>query len=289
MSAKKEISNLLLKESFYFLKTDREIIIYSLLTFLSIGAVYSIFLILYIGIFILLPMNLDSLVIVGVVLFFALLTRIVLSFFTNFFANFFAVSILSTVYTRSHGGEHTLGTGLKVAKSNFRKILYWSFFDKFYLISIQIMNILRKPLAHPIKQYDYPILVDPVWSVMKYLIPSIMIIEHKSVFEAVHRAGKLSKENWRIHIGGILSGLPILMNILSFVPFVLLVVVFTYSVNLMILFLLSFIGIGFVIAFGSIRISLLSVYNVLCYQYAVTQKLPSETLHYHIDKAEQSR
>jgi hypothetical protein len=285
MVTNREISSVLLRDSKEILKKEKEIYMYMLLSMTCNLIVFG--LIYLLGIFLILEFSeyLNVYVVMGIFLMMKLNIPFILP---ELISNYFSVAITSTVYKNIYGGKHEFAEGLQTAKNNLRKIVQWTIFDKFYLLGIQLMRLLGKNTPHPTKEYNYPILTDPVWFVMKYLIPTIMIVENKNVYEAVERAGNLSVENWRIHVHGSYNAINYVLGIGMIVTYVLIAFVFRSSEHLLVIGMLSGVLLSIFVAISIFSVCLYSIFDVLCYHYSITGETPSESLIHKLDKKNQT-
>ncbi len=99
--------------------------------------------------------------------------------------------ITHIVYTRIHGGDATLGDGMKVAASHMSALFIWA------CITSTVGIILRSIAER--SQLLVKILVavmGAMWSVLTYFVVPAIVIDKKSAFSAIGHSGNVFKRTW---------------------------------------------------------------------------------------------
>lgn len=99
--------------------------------------------------------------------------------------------ITHIVYTRIHGGDATLGDGIKVASSHMTALFVWACITS-------TVGILLRSIAER-SQLLVKILVavmGTMWSVLTYFVVPAIVIDKKSAFNAIGHSGNVFKRTW---------------------------------------------------------------------------------------------
>lgn len=118
----------------------------------------------------------------------ALLVLYVVSAFVLAFSQ---AVITHVVYTRIHGGDATLGDGMKVATSHAAALFVWACITS-------TVGILLRAIAER-SQLLVKILVavmGAMWSVLTYFVVPAIVIDKKSAFGAISHSGSVFKRTW---------------------------------------------------------------------------------------------
>ena len=181
-------SFLLFKESWRFLRADKELLL------VPIGAFF--FQVLLVGLvtilFITLVGPLDQVFTgesrVGYVEY--------AFFFVVYVCGAFALAlaqaiIVHIVYVRAHGGNATLGAGIARAFSHWLPLFIWA------LITSTVGMILRTISERSqIVGRIVAGLLGAVWAVLTFFAIPVILIEHKSPFQAISASAQLFKKTW---------------------------------------------------------------------------------------------
>lgn len=276
--SQKNLSNQILRDSLYLIRRDKEILSFSFLSLLTILILN--FILLVNIVFLMIPEIYSPLLGLAYLAF-----GIIAYSLFHIISNFFFAAILVSVYKRVHGGNPTFLEGLQFSVKNMGKIVRWSILDRYFNSYIFVRNLQKEKVAHPLEIDDNFTLSDPFWRFVSALIFPIIILEKKTINEAVHQASEMAKKSWsdQLKLGFIHTGVVL---IIFFCIMVVIKILFdNYQSNGQFILLITF-GAGLILTFlGVIGITFRHVYHAILYNYCVTGKLPSESLHYHIDNS----
>ncbi len=100
-------------------------------------------------------------------------------------------AITHTVYVRIHGGDATLGQALKSSFSNWSTFLVWSVITSTVGILLR-MIAERSKLLGSIAVW----ILGTAWSVMTYFVVSAIMIDKESAFGSIKKSGQVFKATW---------------------------------------------------------------------------------------------
>jgi hypothetical protein len=206
-------SFLLVKESWRFLRADKELVLVpvvsSLLSCVLLGILTSVAVLSGVSIDILFAPEMG----IGATQFVFALGVYIIGAFT------LAISQATTthiVYVRAHGGNATLGQGFARAFDNVAPLLLWA------LISGSIGTVLRF-ISDKSELIGKIIsgLLGAAWSVMTFFVVPIILIEKKDSLTAIKQSAVLFKKTWgESLISNITLGLAFLLaHILAWISF----------------------------------------------------------------------
>jgi hypothetical protein len=99
--------------------------------------------------------------------------------------------ISHTVYVRSHGGNASLGQALKTAFSHWPSLLVWSAITSTVGVLLRMLversNVLGQILAA---------LLGTAWSVLTYFVVPAMVIDKKTAFASLSKSAAVFKGTW---------------------------------------------------------------------------------------------
>lgn len=177
--------------------------------------------------------------------------------------------ITHIVYTRIHGGDATLGDGMKVAASHTSALLVWACITS-------TVGIILRTIAER-SQLLVKILVavmGAMWSVLTYFVVPAIVIDKKSAFAAIGHSGSVFKRTWGETLIANFS-----LGLMFFVFFLVIIFAFIgFAVIVKVSPVMVLIGGGIVILaiiFASLLSAVLeSVLRTLLYVYASEHIVP---------------
>lgn len=99
--------------------------------------------------------------------------------------------ITHIVYTRIHGGDATLGDGMKVAASHTSALLVWACITSTVGIILRVIAERSQLLVKILVA-----VMGAMWSVLTYFVVPAIIIDKKSAFAAIGHSGGVFKRTW---------------------------------------------------------------------------------------------
>ncbi len=254
-------SFLLFKETFRFLLADKEMMWVPIIT----GIIQMFFIGTFVVLFDLGTVFSETEVITGAQYGYVLVLYIICAF-TIAYAQ---ATIAHIVYTRIHGGDATLGEGIKVAGAHASALFVWACITSTIGLLLRMVAERSQLLAR-----IFIALLGAMWSVLTYFVVPAIIIDKKSPFAAIRHSGSVFKRTWgETLVTNISFGFVFLVAIFALV-FVLIGFIFLAGGSP----LSMFIGIGvfLVSIFGLVLLSsvLDSVLRTLLYVYASEQVIP---------------
>src|SRR5467141_3716528 len=181
----------LTKVSLGVLRKEKGLILLPFLSLLITGAVWILF---FITIF-LLTAPAD---VFGYWLFYVGLA--IVYFVTFFVSIYFNAAVMGAAMIRLNGGDPTISDGLKVARTNIRRIAGWA------LVTATIGLVLRA-IAERFGFIGRIIAgaLGAAWGIVTYLVVPVLIFEKIGPWAAVKRSGSLLRQTWGEAAGGYLS------------------------------------------------------------------------------------
>ena len=180
---------ILFKESWRYLKADKEMVwmplITALINLLLFGVLVTVFILFTQGEDFSLSGEDEPLSAVELVFMFLVY---VIGAFTLALSQ---AGISNTVYTRAHGGDATLGQSLKVAFSNWAPLLLWSIITSTVGILLRMIAERSGLLGRLVV-----LVLGVAWSVLTYFVVPAIVIDKKSAFGSISKSGQVFKATW---------------------------------------------------------------------------------------------
>jgi hypothetical protein len=108
-----------------------------------------------------------------------------------FILAFSQAAIAHVVYVRAHGGDATLGEGLRKALSHAFSLFVWSLITSTVGIILRIVfersELLGKILAA---------ILGSAWSILTYFVVPAVVIDNTSAFAAIPKSARTFKATW---------------------------------------------------------------------------------------------
>ncbi len=194
-------------------------------------------------------------------------------YFINYFVIvFFNAALVSCALIRFHGGDPTLGDGLRAASARLPQILAWA------LVSATVGMILKaiENAGERVGQFISAIL-GTAWSVMTYFVVPVLVVEKVGPFAAVGRSVAILKKTWGEALVGHLGvGLFVLLLAL---PGILLIVgavlVFATGKAVALGLVLLVLGLLYLLAVSAVGAALQGIFVSALYHYAERNEVPS--------------
>lgn len=200
-----------------------------------------------------------------------------LYFCTSFVTVFGNAALIGVVMMRLDGRDPTVGDGLHIASTRLGAILGWA------LVSATVGMILHamesKKGALPAK--IVAAILGAAWSVMTYLVVPVLVVENLGPWQALKRSGVLLRKTWGEQLAGNL-GLGAFFGLVGVVGAIVLA-----AIGFMIA---GPIGAGVAVAVLVVMLAILSqtlsaIYQASVYYFATGRPLPAEMDHELIESA----
>lgn len=250
----------LVKASWAVLRSDKELIVFPVVSTIAVGVVMATFAV---------PLFLagafdgsfaagEELPLAGALIAFAFY---VVQYAVVFYCN---TALVGAALIRLDGGEPTLRDGFRIANERFVPILGYA------LLSATVGVILRQIAQRGIVGRIVASLFGLGWNIATFLAVPVLIVEGVGPIEAVRRSTQLLKKTWGEQIVGNLGiGAAFgLMSILALVIFGAGVVAAMVSQSIL---LIAITGVAFVVALvllGLVGSTLSAIYTAAVYRYA---------------------
>ena len=178
-------SMLLCKESFRFLRADKEILWFPVLAFLLQCFLLGLFFFAFIAGYVAVAEGTTHQSAVVYALVFGVY---IVCAFTLALAQ---AGIAHIVSTRLHGGNATLGEGIGVAVSHAGSLLVWS-------IITSTVGIILRSIAERSRILGAIVaaLFGVMWGVLTYFVVQAIVIDNKDAFAAIHQSGATFRKTW---------------------------------------------------------------------------------------------
>jgi hypothetical protein len=260
-------SYLLASESFEFLRKDKEMLWFPLISLFSNILVIVCVGLLYVVYFLSTEdtsLN-DTSADTVVAYLFLFLAYLGLAFVFTFFQG----AIATMVRMRIEGKDPTIADGIGRSMSHLRKILYWSVVTSTVGI---IINVMQERLGWLGKIFG--LIGTVAWSVLTFFMVPVLILEDLSVKDSLARSGKVFKDTWgetlvmNFSLGLFFGALHIMWMIICAV----LVFVFIDALLMLLVLLILFV-LGFT-ALCVVSSLLSAIFKVVLYEYSVSGKVP---------------
>ncbi|MBL8165080.1 MAG: glycerophosphoryl diester phosphodiesterase membrane domain-containing protein [Anaerolineae bacterium] len=256
----------LVKASYNVLQSDRELLVYPVVSFIgSILVVITFFLpMLVAGLFDGLTRG-DSLGIASIVIMFLFyLVMYTVVIFSN-------TALVGGAMIRLNGGDPTLADGFKIARDRFPKIVGYA------LVSATVGMILRAVSERGglVGQIIIGI-IGFVWSIATFLVVPVLVVEDIGPIDAVKRSAELLKRTWGEQITANF-GFSAVFGLISFGIIMLGIVLMAFFGSLQATALVLLAGLGMVlalIAVGLLSSTLSGIYQAALYRYATEGVVP---------------
>jgi hypothetical protein len=195
--------------------------------------------------------------------------------FAFYFCNYFVIvfcnsALISCALMRFNGGEPTLGDGFRAAAARLPQILAWS------LVSATVGMILKmiENANERVGEFISAIL-GTAWTIMTFFVVPVLVVEKLGPIDAIKRSISLLKKAWgEALIGGIGLGL---FKLLLALPGILLVFVGGALLSSSVALGVGVIGAGILYLLGVALVgaALDAIYLGALYQYAAYDRVPN--------------
>jgi hypothetical protein len=251
----------LIKASAAVLRTDKELIVFPIVSAICVFVVTASFAF---------PMWLtgffgslqegDSTVLGVVVAFLFYLVQ----YFVVIFAN---SALVGAATIRLRGGDPTLADGFRIAAGRVREILGYA------LISATVGMILRWVSEREgLLGRIVGTLAGMAWNIATFLVVPVLVVEGIGPIDAVKRSGSLLKKTWGEQIVGSF-GIGLVFGLLSLLLLLVCGAIITFAVmsgSVAIVVLIAVILVLALVLLGVVNSALSGIYTAAVYQYAVT-------------------
>lgn len=251
----------LVKASMAVLRSDKELIVFPILSAIAMIIVSAAFIVpvFFAGLFDAVVAG-ESRVLGAVVAFLFYLVQYTVIFFAN-------AALVGAALIRLRGGDPTVGDGFRIAFSHIGSILGYAF------IAATVGMILRwlSERAGVLGQIAIS-LIGLAWNIATYLVVPILVIEEVGPVDGIKRSVALLKKTWGEqlvgNIGiGLVFGLLFFLTVIVGVALIVLAAM-AESVTLIVLAVAIFVLV--MLTLGLINSTLNGIYTAAVYQYAVT-------------------
>lgn len=245
----------LTKMSFWVIKKDKEILIFPLLSMISLGIIAASFIG---GIFLIGGFNAFTSP-PGIL---ALITMYLLLYF---FGVYFNVAMIGCAMIRFEGGDTTVSDGFKTSNQNLGAILKWAMVSGTVGIILMIIQSRTKLAGRILAS-----IAGVAWSVATYFAVPVLIFEESSVFGAVKRSAHLLKSTWgEMIVGGL--GIGLIFFLLA-LPGILPLLIGFWLAGISGLIIGLIISIIYWLFIAIISTAVSAIFHTALYRYAVTGK-----------------
>ncbi|MES2749379.1 MAG: DUF6159 family protein [Patescibacteria group bacterium] len=176
------------------------------------------------------------------------------------------------VYVRAHGGNASLGDGISRAFSNIVPLFIWS------LITSTVGMILRSISERSaLVGKIVTSLLGAAWAILTFFVIPIMVLDKKTAFSAIPTSAQLFKKTWgETLVANVTLGLVFMVaHLLVFASFIGLLIYAGSTLN-SVLLILSIIGvIVWLIVATLVHSALEGILKTLLYIYAAENVVPS--------------
>lgn len=185
-------------------------------------------------------------------------------YYCNFFITiFFNGALIGCANIRLGGGDPTLADGFRIAFSRIGRIAVWALFAStvgLFLRSVQergnwVLRIIGATLGL-------------AWTLITYLIVPVLLFENRSVYDSIYRSEELFKSHWGEQVSGDF-GFGLLGFLLSLPAFGIAVFCWKYDPSLAII--LAF---WYVVILAVVMSAIRGVFTVALYRYATSGEAP---------------
>ncbi len=250
----------LVKASFSVLRSDKELLLYPIVSFIGVILVTISFAIpmVFAGIFDGLTkgdsnMGIAS-AIVGFLFYLVMYTVII---FSN-------TALVGAAMIRLDGGDPTLADGFRIARARFGKIVGYA------LVSATVGMILRAISERGIVGQIVSSVIGFVWNVVTFLVVPVLVVEDIGPVDAVKRSGELLKKTWGEQLVANF-GMGMVFGLLSFViliPGIFLIIAAAGAKSVALLVLAVALLVILLIGLGLVSSALTGIFQAALYRYA---------------------
>lgn len=250
----------LVKASFSVLRSDKELLLYPIVSFIGVILVTISFAIpmVFAGIFDGLTkgdsnMGIAS-AIVGFLFYLVMYTVII---FSN-------TALVGAAMIRLDGGDPTLADGFRIARERFGKIIGYA------LISATVGMILRAISERGVVGQIVSSIIGFVWNVVTFLVVPVLVVEDIGPVDAVKRSGELLKKTWGEQLVANF-GMGMVFGLLSFViliPGIFLIIAAAGAKSVALLVLAVALLVILLIGIGLVSSALTGIFQAALYRYA---------------------
>ncbi len=261
-------SYLLARETFRFLRADKEILLVPVVT-----GVFEFFAFLALG---LVALAAGITIPEGVETLESLPGEAIILIFVAYVIAAFAIAfsqgaVTHIVYTRAHGGDATLGEGLAASGSVIWSLFVWSLITSTVGIILRAVSERSRLLGRLLTSF-----LGAAWSILTYFAVPAMVIDKKSPVAAVKHSGEIFRRTWgESLIANIGLGAFFMMVLFLVIGVSACVFWLAFSSESLGLLFLAFFGFALVmIVFILIASALSAILRVLLYIYASEGTVP---------------
>lgn len=182
---------------------------------------------------------------------------------TNYFVIvFFSCALAACAQIRFSGGEPTLGTGMSQAANKLPAIMMWAVVASTVGLIIRIIEDRSESVGKIFSE-----LLGVAWAVTTYLMVPVLVFEEAGVFGSIKRSCQLLRKTWGEQIGANIGfGLPFLVLA---IPGILLILGARHQPAALALALLYF------LMLGALMSAVKGIFAVALYRYATQGEAPA--------------
>ncbi len=250
----------LVKASWGVLRTDKELIIFPIVSAIAAAIVALLFAVplLVSGYFERLDDGGASKVVAFVILFlFYLVLYTVI--------NYFNAALVGAALIRLRGGDPTASDGFRIARSRIRPIIGYALIGATIGVILQVIREKADFLGDLLAG-----LADAAWGIITFLVVPILVVEDIGPVDAIKRSGSLLKQTWGEQVIGN-AGIGLVMGLITFAAIVvgaILVVVAASVGGLVLAIPVGGVAVLFVAAIIAIGSALNGIYRAALYRFA---------------------
>ncbi|MCB9452537.1 MAG: hypothetical protein H6672_13960 [Anaerolineaceae bacterium] len=250
----------LVKASFSVLRSDKELLLYPIVSFIGVILVTISFAIpmLAAGLFDGLTRGDSNMGIASAVvgfLFYLVMYTIII--FSN-------TALVGAAMIRLDGGDPTLADGFRIARERFSTILGYA------LVSATVGMILRAISERGVLGQIVSSILGFVWNVVTFLAVPVLVVENIGPIDAVKRSGELLKKTWGEQLVANF-GMGAVFGLLSFavmIPGIILVVAAVGAQSVALVVLAIAVLVILLIGLGLVSSALTGIFQAALYRYA---------------------
>jgi Family of unknown function (DUF6159) len=182
---------------------------------------------------------------------------------TNYFVIvFFSCALAACAQIRFSGGEPTLGAGISQASAKLPAIMLWAVVASTVGLLIRIMEDRSESIGKVFSE-----LLGVAWAVTTYLMVPVLVFEELGVFASIKRSCQLLRKTWGEQVGSNVGfGLPFLVLA---IPGILLILSARHQPLALALALLYF------LMLGALMSAVKGIFAVALYRYATEGQAPA--------------
>jgi hypothetical protein len=179
-------------------------------------------------------------------------------------------AIAHIVYVRAHGGNATLGEGLRVATAHWSALLVWSCITSTVGLVLRAIAERSGTLARIVTA-----LMGAAWSILTYFVVPSIVIGKRSAFAAISDSGSVFKRTWGETLVTNISFSGLVALIIMGYMVVLIGILFVSGWSAPLFFLLMVLFILGVMVLLLVSTALSSILRTLLYVYASEGTVPT--------------